>query len=245
MKIILLILCLAPISALAQYSSGNNQLQYVSGVQVKEDGEVIYNKKKWNLRRKKKENIVVVFNDEKILTNDWNEGSIKIPKKKNKIEIKYKDLKAKDLEIEYVFQGAREEKNDVTSLTNFKDQKVINFTQCVGKKCLTLTEGFCAELSKNIGVDKADALAKANQCMSFSGAMGNFNPSNPLISDLKKVHFDNLGSIDNRLSDYFEYESKLNESNEFELATVIQQGKENQEYFKLLIKVLTSCEKNF
>jgi hypothetical protein len=236
---------LVPHTLFAQYSSSNNQLEYVSGLQIKEDGEVIYNKKKWSKRSRKKQDLVIMFNSKKIQTNTWDEGPVKIAKRKNKVEVKYKDLKAKELEIEYVFQAAKEEKNDVTSLTNYQDKKVTNFTQCVGKKCLTLTEKFCAELNANIGTDKKDAAEKAKQCLSFSKGMGNFNPEGALIKDLKKLHTDNLTAIDGKLDKFFDYESNLKSNTEFELITMIGQGKDNENYFNLLIEVLNACEKNF
>lgn len=239
------ILLMLPISAFAQYSSGNNQLEYVSGLQIKEDGDVLYNKKKWSKRSKRKQDLVILFNDKKIQTNTWDEGPVKIAKRKNKVEIKYKDIKAKDLEIEYVFQAAREEKNDITSLTNYQDKKVINFTQCVGKKCLTLTVKFCGELNTNIGTDNKDAMAKAKQCLSFSKGMSSFNPEGALIQDLKKLHTDNLTAIDGKLDKFFEYKTDLKSNTEFELASMINLGKENENYFNLMIEVLNACEKNF
>lgn len=245
MKILLFVLLFIPQVLFAQYSSANNQLEFVSGLQIKEDGEVLYNKRKWSKRSKKKQDLVVLSNDKKIQTNSWDEGPVKIARRKNKIEIKYKDLKAKELEIEHVFQAAREEKNDVTSLTNYQDKKVINFTQCVGKKCLTLTEKFCTELNTNIGTDKKDAVAKAKQCLSFSNSMGNFNPDGPLIKDLKQLHIANLNAIDGRLHKFFSYQSNLKNNSMFELETVIKQGKDNADYFSLLIEVLNACEKNF
>lgn len=231
----------------AQYLSGNNQLQYSSGMQVKDDGEVLINKKKWNLKKKKKDHLVIVTNDKKYETNTWEEGPVYIKKHKNKIEVKYKDLKAEKLEVEYVFQGAREEKNDVASLTNFEDQKISNFTTCVGKKCLTLTQGFCDKLSTNIGTQsKDDAIEKAKQCLSLSNAMGSFKGNNLVISDLKKIHEDNLKVIDQKLASYFnETADQPSANKEFELERMIKLGDKNQDYFELLIQVLNSCQKNF
>lgn len=245
MKIFILFVMLAPHTLFGQYSGANNQLEFVNGLQIKDNGEVLYNSKKWSKRSKKKQDLIILFNDKKIQTNTWDEGLVKVARRKNKIEIKYKDLKAKELEIEHVFQAAREEKNDVTSLTNYSDKKIINFTQCVGKKCLTLNEKFCQELNTNIGTDKKDAVAKAKQCLSFSKGMGNFNPDGPLIKDLKQLHSDNLTAIDGRLNKFFSYQSNLKANSQFELETVIKQGQDNADYFTLLIEVLNACDKNF
>jgi len=245
MNKLLFILILFSGNLLAQYSNSNNQLQYVSGLQIKDNGEVLYNKKKWNKRIERKQNRVLIINDEKTQTNNYNEGPIKIPKHKNKVEVKYKNIKADELEVEYVFQGVREEKNDVTSLTNYQDKKIINFTQCVGKKCLTLTENFCAELNKNIGMDQKAAVEAAKQCLSFSKGMASFNPEDPTIKDLKKIHNNNLSAIDGRLTEFFDYKSNLGTSTEFELEKMISLGQENQDYFNLLISVLNTCDKNF
>lgn len=242
MKSLIIFFLLISTSAFAQY---NNQLMFVNGVQIKEDGEILYNKKIWDQKTKKKQNIILIENDKKIQTNSWDEGPVKILRKKNKIELKYKNINSKELEIEYVFQGAREENADFTSLTKFEGKKVINFTQCVGKKCLTLTPVFCQKLKENMGQDSNAAIEKAKQCMSFSRAMGNFDLQSPIIQDLHQVHIENLSSIDVRLNDYFEYKSNLSNNNEFELEKVIKLGDANQEYFNLLIQVLNSCEKNF
>lgn len=246
-KMILFLSVCVSSQAFAQYMSGNNQLQYASGMQIKDDGEVLINKKKWDLKKKKKENLVVVTNDKKYETNTWEEGPIYIKKHKNKIEVKYKDLKAEKLEVDYVFQGAREEKNDVASLTNFKDQKISNFTTCLGKKCLTLTQGFCDKLSTNIGSQSKDnATLKAKQCLSLSNAMASFKGNNLVIGDLKKVHEDNLKVIDEKLQSYFNETSDQPSANkEFELERMIKLGDKNQDYFELLIQVLNSCQKNF
>lgn len=218
---------------------------FVNGVQIKEDGDILFNKKIWDQKTKKKQNIILIENDKKIQTNSWDEGPVKIPKHKNKIEIKYKDINSKELEIEYVFQGAREEKGDYTSLTKFDGKKITNFTQCVGQKCLTLTQKFCQKLKENMGQDSNAAIDKVKQCMSFSRAMGNFDLQSPLIQDLHQVHIENLTTIDGKLNDYFEFKSNLSNNNEFELEKVIKLGDANQEFFNLLIQVLNSCEKNF
>jgi hypothetical protein len=244
-KIIVLVFFIS-FSAFAQYMEGNNQLKFTSGMQIKEDGEVLINKKKWSIKKKKKENTVTITNDRKYETNTWEEGPINIKRHKNAVEVKYKDIKAKDLEIEYVFQGAREEKNDIASLTKFADQKISNFTTCAGKKCLSLTKDFCEKLSTNIGSQtKTDALAKAKQCLSFSNAMASFKGNNLIVQDLKKVHEENLRTIDTKLASYFHEHSKLSSDHEFELERMIQLGDKNQDYFELLIQVINSCEKNF
>lgn len=227
-KIILLFLFSLP--TFAQY---NNQLQYTSGMQIKDDGEVIYNKKKWDLRKKRKDHLVVMSNDKKI------EEGVNIKKNKNKIEVKYKDLKAVNKEVEYVFQGARGEKHDIASLTNFDDGKIINFTTCVGKKCLSLTPAFCQELAKNVDLESA------KQCLSFSKAMSAFKGNNLIISDLKEVHKTNLGHIDSKLNEAFNESSNLTSSNEFELERLVQIGSSTEDYFELLVNVLNACHKNF
>ena len=232
--------------AFGQYLNGNNQLKYSSGLQIKDDGEVLINKKKWDLRKKRKENSVTISNDRKYETNTWEEGPVRFKRHKNKVEVKYKDIKAENLEVEYVFQGVREETNNLASLTNFKDGKVSNFTTCVGQKCLSLTKDFCDKLTANIGTEgKEDAMEKAKQCLSFSNAMATFKGDNYVIKDLKKVHEENLQTIDSKLVSYFNEPSNLATSKEFELERLIELGDKNQDYFQLLIQTLDSCQQNF
>lgn len=243
---IILFFTLISLPAFGQYLSGNNQLKYSSGMQIKNDGEILVNKKKWDLKKKKKENFVVVSNDKRYETNTWEEGPINIKKHKNKIEIKYKDLKAEKLEIEYVFQGAREEKNDVASLTNFTNGEIQNFTTCVGKKCLSLTRDFCEKLTVNIGTQsKKDAIENAKQCLTLSNAMASFKGNNSVIRDLKEVHAENLRNIDGKLQAYFNETSNLSSNKEFELERMIELGDKNQDYFELLIEAINSCQMNF
>lgn len=243
----LLLICMfVSMPVFGQYLTGNNQLKFSSGMQIKDDGEVIYNKKKWDHRKKRKDNAILLMNDKKLETNTWDEGGIVIRRHKNKIEVKYKDLKADKLEVEYVFQGARDAKVDYASLTNYKDEKVSNFTTCVGKKCLSLTKDFCDKLALNIGTQtKDDAIAKARQCLSFSKAMGSFKRDPLIISDLKQVHQDNLKSIDGKIQSYFGETTDLTTNNQFELEQMVDLGEKNQDYFELLIQVLNSCQQNF
>lgn len=233
-------------STFAQYLNGNNQLKFSSGMQIKEDGEILYNKKGWDKRKHRKDNSIVIMNDRRIESNTWEEGAINIKRHKNKIEVKYKDLKAEKLEVESVFQGIRDEKMEIASLTNFKDEKVSDFTTCLGTKCLSLTKNFCDELAANIGsTGKGDAIEKAKQCLSLYKAMSSFKRSPLIISDLEGIHKKNLAAIDGKLQTYFNENPNFSASSEFELKRMVELGDKNQDYFELLINVLGSCQKNF
>lgn len=245
-KMYILFLVFFSSNVFAQYFMGNNQLRFASGFQITEDGSVLFDKKKWDQKTHRKSGSVVYKSDKTLESNTWEEGPIKIKKHKNKIEVKYKDSKTEKKEIEYIFQGIREEKSDIASITNFDSGVIKNITTCFKKQCMTIDKKFCEDLSKNIGTQsKSDALEKAKQCLNLSHSLSVFKGNNQIITDLRSIHGKNMLDIQAKMSDYFNVNSEFPFDKQFELDHLIDLGDKNETYFEQLIEVLTSCQKNF